>query len=82
MDEKERKIKRIKYLVFHRASSQMEELLRGAVERLNLHALPEEDLNAIYEVVSLYDRDLEEIIYGRRKAEGQIRRGLEILGLL
>ncbi len=78
---REWKVRRIRYLVFHRASSHMEELLGRSLAGLDLKSLDEGDLDAILEVVSLHDRELEEYVFkGKSPPEG-VRRGLEILGL-
>ncbi len=78
---RELKIRRIRYLVFHRASSQMEELLRGALERVNLEELTPEELDAVLEVVSLYDRELEGYVYGAEEPPDKVRVGLRVLGI-
>ena len=82
MDEKEFKLRRIKYLVFHRASSEMEEILQKALVRVDLYSLDSEDLDAVLEAVSLYDRDLEEILFRGGSAPEKVRRGLKVLGLM
>ncbi len=82
MDEKEFKLRRIKYLVFHRASSEMEEILQKALVRVDLYSLDSEDLDAVLEAVSLYDRDLEGILFRGESAPEKVRRGLKVLGLM
>jgi len=82
MGEKEIKLRRIKYLVFHRASSEMEEILQKALSGVDLYSLSSEDLDAVLEVVSLYDRDLEEILFRGGSASEKVKRGLRILGLM
>jgi len=79
--DRELKVKRIKYLVFHRASSQMEELLREAVERIDLGSLTPEEIDAVLRVVSLYDRELERYVYGKEEPPEDVRQGLRILGI-
>ncbi len=82
MDEKELKVRRIRYLIFHRASSEMEEILQKALVRVDLYSLNLEDLDAVLEAVSLYDRDLEEILFRGGSASEKVMRGLRILGLV
>ena len=82
MSERELKVRRIKYLVFHRASSQMEEFLREALRKVDLESLTLEELDALLEVVSLYDRELEGYVYGTEEPPERLKKGLRLLGVV
>ncbi|NPB04636.1 MAG: hypothetical protein GXO39_09570 [Thermotogae bacterium] len=79
---KEKLIKRIKFLAFHRASSQMEELFQRAIRRLDFENLSEDDLKAIRKVMEEHDRTLELYILKGENIPDYLKRGLKLLNLL